>query len=324
MTWKNVEFPEAGEYTMKMLADDTLTVKLDGRKIGFAKVFQHIRTHTFKTTKGKHTLEMELYNIPAPETHTFSLNPTVGGVLITRKIRVGTGITKPWSVNPVGVSALLIPPPCPKVVDGTGVVTDLTTLVPGNGFPTGDGPQYPVGLKLKEIVIDSPGINYDCATDRVVVEPNEGGATLSLCDCGPYGRINKVCVDDPGFGFTRVPTVRIISDTGVGFKGTPVFETVRDPIADPDKLIQVTDLVGVKQTGYYDGRAYYGAVFFKEGVKYAGYYETAGELVQIYDTLQESIDAEVTTPPSAILRQGTDISSDDPRLNIPGTPENLI
>ena len=90
-----------------------------------------------------------------------------------------------------------------------------------------------------------------------------------------------------------------------------------------DKLIQVTDLVGLKQTGYYDGRPYYGAVFFKDGVRYAGYYETAGPLVQIYDTLQESIDGEVVTRPSAIQRQGTDTNSNNPRINLPGTPENL-
>ena len=82
-------------------------------------------------------------------------------------------------------------------------------------------------------------------------------------------------------------------------------------------------MVGLKQTGYYEGRPYYGAVFYKEGVRYAGMYETPGPLIQIYDTLQESIDAEVTTPPSAIQRQGTDISSNDPRLNIPGTPDSL-
>ena len=93
---------------------------------------------------------------------------------------------------------------------------------------------------------------------------------------------------------------------------------------DPDKLIQVTDLVGLKQTGYYQGRPYYGSVFYKDGVRYAGYYETPGKLVQIYDTLQESIDARVTTRPSAILRQGTDVRSNDSRLNIPETPDNLI
>ena len=110
----------------------------------------------------------------------------------------------------------------------------------------------------------------------------------------------------------------------IGVVFAPQFEIVRDPIVpDPDKLIQVTDLVGLKQTGYYRGRPYYGSVFYQDGVKYAGWYETAGELVQVYDTLQESIDAQVTTPASAILRQGSDVSSNDKRLNLPGTPENL-
>ena len=89
----------------------------------------------------------------------------------------------------------------------------------------------------------------------------------------------------------------------------------------PDRLIQVTDLVGLKQTGWYNGKEYYGAVFYKDGVRYAGYYETAGVLIRVYSTKQESIDSQVTTPPSAILRQGTDVSSNDPRLNIPGTPQ---
>ncbi len=39
--------------------------------------------------------------------------------------------------------------------------------------------------------------------------------------------------------------------------------------------------------------------------------------------MQESIDAEVTTPQSAILRQGSDVSNNDRQLNLPGTPENL-
>ena len=64
-------------------------------------------------------------------------------------------------------------------------------------------------------------------------------------------------------------------------------------------------------------------MFYQDNVKYAGWYETAGELVQIYDTMQESIDAEVTTPPSAILRQGSDVSNNDKGLNLPGTPNNL-
>ena len=325
MKWKNVNFPQSGTYTLKCLADDTLTVKLDGRQIGFAKVFEDIRTYNFEVSAGKHTLEMTLTNIPAPANITFRRNPVYGSAIITRKVRVGTGVLKPWSINPVGVSAKLIPPPCPNTVGGKGILDPVRPVVPGNGYRPPTGPGYPVALKLKEVVVKKPGINYDCSKDRVVIEPNEGGAQLSLCDCGPFGTINKVCVDSPGLGFTRWPDIRIISDTGINADLIPVFEVVRDPIVvDTDKLIQVTDLVGVKQTGYYDGRAYFGAVFYKEGVKYAGYYETPGELVQIYDTLQESIDAQVTTPPSAILRQGTDIQSDDPRLDIPGTPDNLV
>jgi len=122
------------------------------------------------------------------------------------------------------------------------------------------------------------------------------------------------------------PEIRMITDTGINFQAVPRFSVVRDPVDSevlPEQILQVTDLVGLKQTGYIDGRPYYGQVFYKEGVRYAGVYETPGQLLPVYDTLKESIDAEVTTPPSAILRQGTDISSNDPRLNIPGTTDNL-
>ena len=102
----------------------------------------------------------------------------------------------------------------------------------------------------------------------------------------------------------------------------PRIGVFRDPLGvSPENLIQVTDLVGLKQTGYIDGRPYYGQVFTIQGIKYAGVYGTVGELIQVYDTLQESITRQATTPPSAIIRQGTDITSNDPRLNIPGTPE---
>ena len=134
----------------------------------------------------------------------------------------------------------------------------------------------------------------------------------------PQVRVRSTGID-PGTGQRKVPT-------GISAQFAPQFRVIRDPIVipDPDRLIQVTDLVGLKRTGFYDGKPYYGAVFYKNGIRYAGYYQTTGKLIQIYDTLQESIDARVTTPASAIQRQGTDINSNDPRLNIPGTPNNLI
>ena len=126
-------------------------------------------------------------------------------------------------------------------------------------------------------------------------------------------------------GYRSYPKVIVRGrGTGIGYKGIPVMRAVIDPIGvDPNRLLQVTDLPGLKQTGYYDGKPYYGGVFYENGIRYAGYYDTPGQKVQIYDTMIESINARVTTPPSAIQRSGTDTNSNNPRLNIPGTPDNL-
>ena len=236
----------------------------------------------------------------------------------------------------MAVSAHLIPPPCPKRVRGKGVVKEVIPIDPGNGFGVPDpGPgisTYPVVLELTNVIPEEPGINYD-PDDTVIITGGTGDPPIPPFKpiLGPFGEI----IDIPfppsvGIGtntpliFTGTPHVSIATTTGTGFVGIPVLTPRRDPIGvEPDKLIQVTDLVGVKQTGYYEGRSYYGSVFYKDGIKYAGWYETAGQLIQIYDTLQESIDAQVTTPPSAIQRQGSDVSSNNPRLNIPGTPDNL-
>tara|TARA_E500000305_G_scaffold16642_1_gene12363 strand:+ start:735 stop:5576 length:4842 start_codon:yes stop_codon:yes gene_type:complete len=366
MKWDNINFPDVGNYNLKMIADDVLKMRVDGEQVGEAVVGSvlgsqgtSIQTFSFDIAdKGPKTVELELTNIRIPNT-TFTENPTVAAALITRKVSVsvmkdGKRVFKSWKENPIGVSGILIPPPCPKVVGGTGICGPVVPIVPGNGYRPPKGPGYPVGLKLKSIEVDDPGINYN-PDDTVEITPNDGGAKAHICEMDSYGRVKKVCLgggiaegdpddgdgegegdgmgggklnigDDGGVGFTDYPDITIKSPTGSSARLRPVFEIVRDPIdpgIDKDKLLQVTDLVGIKQTGYYEGRPYYGSVFYKNGIKYAGYYETAGELVQVYETLQESIDARVTTPSSAILRQGTDISSDDPRLNIPGTPNNL-
>ena len=213
-----------------------------------------------------------------------------------------------------------------------------------------------MSLGLDDIKVVDGGINYGPG-DVVCVKDNITGEERCFePEFGPFGEITKVTTDpgdrgdDPTIGgdggidsstmmmLTATPQVRVRSrgrdpgtgqrkvPTGISAQFAPQFRVIRDPIVmtDPAKLIQVTDLVGLKRTGFYDGKPYYGAVFYKDGIRYAGYYQTVGELIQIYDTLQESIDARVTTPPSAIQRQGTDINSNNPRLNIPGTPNNLI
>ena len=330
MTWDNVDFPVDGQYTLRAEADDYVIVRVDGVEVGVARVFEGVRTFNFNVTRGKRKVEMELYNIPGNDRSTFDTNPVVFSAIITVPVNQSTGLSRPWTVNPIGISAILIPPPCPKRIRGKGVITEVIVDDPGNGnpsFPNNVPPStastYPVTLRLKSVIVENPGINHNCGVDEIQITPSNG-AVLSY-NCDSFCRIKSVDVLDPGLGFTSYPDITMITDTGINASFRPQFEVVRDPIvADPAKLIQVTDLVGLKQTGYVDGRAYFGAVFYKDGVRYAGFYETPGELVQVYDTLQESIDAQVVTRPSAILRQGTDTNSNNHRLNLPGTPDTLI
>lgn len=340
MKWSNVDFFEDGQYTIVAKVDDILEIKIDGTLVDTVKLTQGFKTFYFNTTKGKKTIEVKLSNLRFEKT-SFKQNPVYFSLDITKKVSVGTGVSKSWVQNPVAISAILIPPPCPKRIRGKGVVTNVVIDDPGNGYivPQNDlppeiSPTYPVSLRLSGIVVENPGINYNCGVDRIEITPSNG-AVLDY-ECDTFGRITNVKVLNGGLGFTRYPSIRMVtpptdsegnpvSPTGVNASFRPQFEVVRDPIVvDQTKLIQVTDLAGLEKTGYVDGRAYYGAVFYKEGVRYAGFYETPGDLVQVYDTLKESIDAQVTTPASAIQREGTSINSNNPRLNLPNTPENLI
>ena len=371
MIWKDVDFPIDGRYTLKAEADHILTVKVGGKEIEKIKSDQNVVKVKFTAPKGKNDIELKLKN----EMKTgvpFKENPVLAAVQISGKIPTDTGSTQSWRQNPVGISAVLIPPPCKKVTEGIGVACNVkikdppiigiatpTTPPPpaiseGSGTPPPDIPPdipppppgistsvptpptiippdipgYPVILELSTIEIEKPGIGYTPG-DLVILIPGEPGIPNIPLDAkittSTSGGITSIKLNQNPFGITSYPKITIVSPEGLNFKGIPILRVIRDPIVqDTSKLIQVTDLVGLKKTGYYDGRPYYGSVFYKDGVKYAGWYETPGDLVQIYDTLQESIDAQVTTRPSAIIRQGSDIRNNDPRLNIPGTPDNLI
>ena len=444
-TWENVDFPIDGRYTFRTEADDKMVVRVDGRRVQITDVSENIEEKVKRFTKGKKTIEITLENSDQPGTN-FVLNPVYCGLEILAQVPTETSDQSSWKQNPVGASAILIPPPCPQEIGGIGVIDDVVVTTPGVGYSGGFGPGYSVILELDDIIVDNPGINYepgdpivvfggistgeppippinipqppgdpttgdplpdlpppssgfggggdigDSDTEQVVpdYDPNipglptgvvgdgggtgvvggggdtgdgtgdtgggtggdgtggtgdgtgDGGAGTGIPGTGspvpstggrnpvlklitgPFGTVVGVNVISPGTGFTRTPTISVLSDTGVNAVLRPKFKLVRDPIGvDPQTLIQVTDLVGLKQTGYIDGRAYYGQIFIKNGLRYAGVYETVGGLVRVYDTLQESITREVTTRPSAILRQGTDIQSNDSRLNLPGTPDNI-
>ena len=292
-------------------------------------------------TQGKYDITVECNNIPN-RTSIFTNNPTGFGLVISKNISVlREGSGKSWDENPIGVGAILIPPPCPRRIRGKGIVTDIIVNDPGNGYlppisPT-TTPSSVLELIQKDIPgvpgsgsgagagsgvggpggpggVDAPGVGGVGGIGAPGVGPGGGGTGIGVGGVGPGGNV-PLSIPSPPSG----------APTGINATFRPQFEVVRDPVVvDPQKLLQVTDLVGLKQTGYVNGRAYYGVVYYDKGIRYAGFYETVGEPIRVYDTLRESIIAQLTTPPSAILRQGTDIRSNNPLLNIPGTVQSIL
>ena len=319
MKWTNVNFPVSSRYRIRTEADDILTVKVDGEFVSEVKVFEGVREVFFNASEGKRTIEMELTNANIQQ--PFPINPTVFNAIIDVDAEITVPAEKSWRGNPIGISAILIPPPCPLETKGLGKLCDIFPLTPGNGYSAPPGPGYPAVLEVIRLEPVNPGINYG-PDDPVCIIKEDGSKVCFPPNLGPFGA--NLPIDTPPTPVTEYPNIFQSTDTGVNARFRPVIRVRRDPLdVEPEDILQVTDLVGLKRTGYVGGREYFGAVFYKDGVRFAGYYETPGQLIQVYDTLQESIDGEVTTRPSAILRQGTDITSNDPRLNIPGTPENL-
>ena len=284
--WRGVNFPSDNQYTLKALADDGLRVYIDDVEIGnppdfAAEVYEHIRTYNFNVAAGIHDIKMVYYNIPGGAGNNFWNNPVAFSAIITVKKRVKSGRTQSWKVNPVAISAKLYPPPCPRIVEGKGTVCDPEIINPGNGYPTSSSSvgfsTYNVSINLTDIGIDDGGIGYDCKNDKIIIEPSNGAVAKPIC--GGNGEIIDISMISIGTGYTGTPSIRIESPGepgittggGTNAKLIPKLTIIRDPIGpdtvDPDKLIQVTDLVGLKQTGYYNGRPYYGAVFYKDGIR---------------------------------------------------------
>jgi hypothetical protein len=284
MTWKNVDFPEDGQYDLITKADDLVIIRVDGVEVGRHNLGvdgENFKQSSFNATKGKRTLELELSNLSFPNTG-FPENPVYTSVEINKNVsllRAGSG--KSWDENPIGVGAILIPPPCPRKISGKGVVTDIIPTSPGNGYLPPVSPLPPPPSTVSVTPSDVPG-----------AAAGAPGAGVGAPGAG---------VGPPDADVGVSPTIITVvppsgAPTGINARFIPQFEVVRDPIVvNPQQLLQVTDLVGLKQTGYVNGRPYYGSVYYDRGIRYAGFYETVGEPVRVYDTLRESITAQVTT-----------------------------
>jgi len=406
LKWSGVKFSENGRYDIAFQADNIAKLFINGTEIQEVRSFRgEPKPRYVELSRGTYDVEIRLTNIPTAN-NTFQTNPSGVALKITKDVTIVSSDSQSWLNNPVGASAIIIPPPCPKEIAGTGFVEKIEVIEPGNGhpppeFPEGGGTGIPVTLQLTEIVPTATGIGYKTG-DRIIVEVPDRPPIEFEPELDKFGRITRIPVtrfplipppgdrnrlidpppdgdptgfdvignsetqilqvkdlpgdigvaDDTGvliplipsgggtpegggtivpapgpfYGFTEFPNIYPTSNTGLGFRGRPVFEVVVVPenILPDESVLQVVDLPGLRKTGYVNGKPYYGQVFAKDGNLYAGISETIGQLVPVYATLQESILNRQTIEPSAILRTGTETNSNDPTLNIPNTPDNLI
>ena len=190
-------------------------------------------------------------------------------------------------------------------IDDGGSVSNIIIFDGGTGYVPGtisvdatpqinpSDPDYPVVLQLDDVIVEKPGINYNCSEDNIVITPSNGTELAYTCD--PFGRINGVTVKTGGY-FTEIPTIGIESNTGVNAKFIPTFKIIREveEIVERGavKVVYVKDLVGLTINGYLDGKPFYGKVFFEDGIKYAGVSGQGGAKIRVYDTRIESINKE--------------------------------
>ena len=194
-----------------------------------------------------------------------------------------------------------------------GIVVRIIIRETGTGYlpPKETAPQYPAILQLSEVRVDNPGINYDCGKDEIVIEPANGTQLSYVCE--PFGKISKVKVLRAG-NFTELPNIRMNTTTGVNASFTPVFDVVRDPLpVEPiaKDIVQVFDLVGLNINGYVGGKEYYGNVYFKDGVKFAGSSTRSGTNIRVFESREASISG-VNVPVARTVRQDQTIRSSTP------------
>ena len=226
-------------------------------------------------------------------------NPIVdtnGNIIAVDIVNGGFGYTRPPTIQ------VIDPATDAGNITGTGAVikaevkngsVDKAIVVEGGvGYqpPRETVPQYPALLRLAEVRVQNPGINYS-PEDELTITPNN--STILKPTLGPFGKVKSVKVVKGGT-FTDLPDIFLPSTTGVNASFTPVFEVIRDPLvaqvaASPADVVQVFDLVGLNVTGYVDGKRYYGNVYYDSGVKYAGVEKTGGRTVRVYDTRRDSI-----------------------------------
>ena len=215
-----------------------------------------------------------------------------------------------------------------------GVVVRVIISETGSGYlpPSSSVPQYPAIIKLTDVIVSNPGIDYNCGVDEIVIEPANG--TQLSYNCDPFGKIKSVKILRAG-NFTSSPNIMMKSDTGLNARFTPVFDVIRDPLpVEPiiSDIVQVFDLVGLNINGYVGGKEYYGNVYFKNGVKFAGTTAKSGTDIRVFETREASISG-IDVPVTRVQRveedivttvSTTDVITADPEVTQPTTPTTTV
>ena len=263
-------------------------------------------------------------------------NPVIdedGNLIAVDIVNGGFGYTTPPFVQVIdpcqnGAGAILNT----EILDGVVVRVIITETGSGYLPPSSSVPQYPAIIKLTDVIVANPGINYNCGIDEIVIEPANG--TRLSYNCDPFGKIKSVKILKAG-NFTSSPNIMMKSDTGLNARFTPVFDVIRDPLpVEPiiSDIVQVFDLVGLNINGYVGGKEYYGNVYFKNGVKFAGTTAKSGTDIRVFETREASISG-VDVPVTRVQRveedivttvSTTDVITADPEVTQPTTPTTTV
>ena len=114
-------------------------------------------------------------------------------------------------------------------------------------YPSKSNGQYPVILKLCEVIINESGFGYS-EGDQVIIEPSNGATARATMS--PNGSITKIDVLTKGEGFTEMPRIYINSQTGYSASliANLCVERVGDNInivpINIEKVIKVIDCPG--------------------------------------------------------------------------------
>ena len=245
LKWSGVKFSENGRYDVAFQADNIAKLFINGTEVQEVRSFRgEPRPRYVELSRGTYDIEIQLTNAPTNR-DIFNSNPSGVALRITKELTIVSSESPPWTSNPVGASAMIIPPPCPKVIEGTGFVERIDVIEPGNGhpppeFPSGGGTGIPVTLQLTDIVPIAPGIGYRPG-DRVIVEVPGRPPIEFEPELDTFGRITRIPV-------TRFPLIPPPGDRGGTGDPGPTGDrspTGFDIIGNSEtQILQVKDLPG--------------------------------------------------------------------------------